>query len=470
MKEIPPELSHLEVQPQYVWPIWLRPLIISLCIMVPVMLGVIAWNIVIPPPPEPVVSEPVATPVVEQVTEALPTQFYSNKANLSFRIPAGWREIKVDDVVLPVGISNPRFLFLHEQLGCVIAGGDFDRGAADYVQTSFGGRVFSPISQFDGDWYTNQAYHAEPIQFSNHSRQYLAYEIRQTYNLDNVDIFLWQKNNTAVPDLCNQAFELVLESTQHHFSLLVLQNYYSGTMYIRTTNIGTASAETRLLFSKGDDGNTYEIVELPPGTGHGGQVFVREGNLYALSEFYGIDEQSHAGVIFIDPMRSTYEEIPLAPGGERVIAQYVTADTLYFLSASSSGFCTGYRESCLTDLYAFDFETSERRLLSSSITSAQLSGFDKNTGTLYLQRGWGDAGCLTNEVVAYQERIGLFANALSFTGCVDDPAFSSYEADFQQLSRRFDVPKSAVINYQAGTLVSSDVELPYTYSTFYFVQ
>lgn len=469
MNEISPEPIQAPTTQKIGWHFWAKLFLGVVCLIGTISISAYLWIGAQLPAwltaPEPNVNEEQT-----QTPQSIPTQFYSNKTNITFTIPAGWREVDPATVTNIVGFSNPQFMFLQEELGCIIAAGKFDMNAANYKQTSFGSRVSEEIFLFGGDWYTNQAYHKEPIIFSEDTRQYRAYELRTARDRNDVDLLLWQRDNASVPDVCNRDYESLLQTTQLHFSPFTLKDYDTGTLFLRTENPGTNMVETRLLYTDNEDKNTYEIVKLPPGTGHGGKVFIRNGALYALSELDDPEVQTAKSIVKIDPVQATVEELPLVTENEKVINHYVTPDTIYFMVASSSAHCMGYRESCQADLYAYDFNSNERKLLTSDITSAQLDGFDKTTGTLYLTRGWGDAGCMSNKIDTYQVNTGIITNIVSFSGCTEDPSYDAYLASTKALYSRFNEERSSGINYNIGSLIPSEQEVSDAYSAYIFVK
>jgi hypothetical protein len=252
MNEITPEPSPVVTARKFGWHFWVKLFLAAVCLVGSLSVGSYLW--VTSQSTDPLNTAGLTTNDENaQSPQTVPTQFYSNNANLTFTIPAGWREIDEASVTAIVGFSNPKFVFLQEELGCIIAAGKFDQSAANYKQTSFGSHVTENFFLFGGDWYTNQGYHKEPIIFSEDVRQYRAYELRRAQNRNDVDLLLWQNENKSVPDVCNRDYELLLQATQYHFSPITLKDYFNGTLFIRTEDPGTDKSETRLLYTDNED-------------------------------------------------------------------------------------------------------------------------------------------------------------------------------------------------------------------------
>ena len=400
--------------------------------------------------------------------------FYSNKANLKFILPDGWMEVSADSVFSPPGIEDHLFVLMQPETGCVISGADFDRGAANYVQTTFGERVFSGISQFDGNWFTNQAFHEKGIEFSQYERQFLSHELRHTYNLSDIDLLLWHNESKPVPVSCDKDFVSFLQSTDYHFLVKQPESYIPGDIYIRAVRPRLGEAETKLLFKSRTDGNTYELSTLGEGI-FSTKAYLVENVLYYLgsdeagSQLYYYDLSQNSGGALFD--RGGFDQNPL------IADFFVTNEHIYYLSGYDDmrRCIDGYHRDCSLTLYRLGrVGVAVSELLASSTPATSFVGYSDDQDALFMYTGYGDAGCVGLQLYIYENNI--MSKGAELSGCIEDMGndipgedFENYEREMSKLKAEVEPPLAKAIYSAYGSYSPSDTEVP-TYYKIYFVE
>tara|TARA_B100000508_G_scaffold36077_1_gene27894 strand:+ start:11901 stop:13484 length:1584 start_codon:yes stop_codon:yes gene_type:complete len=408
--------------------------------------------------------------------------FYSNRVNLKFQLPSGWVEVGENILNLPPGISDTKFVLLQPETGCVIAGGDFDREAADYVQTSFGGRVVGDISQYDGSWFTNQAYHPKAIEFSDNTRQYLSYELRHTYNLDDIDLMLWNSNLSSVRESCNEDFESLLSSISHHYQIGRPETYETVDFFIKGIRYQSGDSLSKLVYKSGIDGNTYEVLTLsakPTNTA----LFFTDGRLYYVGskkQSVGILASSANNQIYYVDL-NTYEQgvvNRLDPITHPLIASlYVVGNDLYYLSGPDDIYrCVdGPSRDCSLALNKIPLDSpADASVLATSTPATSFVGYSSEQDALFMETGYGDAGCVGVQLYIFEN--GGVSTGPELGGCIQnmvdgtsDAGYAEYRSEMDTLEEEVEVPSSNAIYKAYGKYSPSNNEEISSRNTIYFV-
>lgn len=468
-------------------PFWLK---ISLLLLVILLLLLVSWWSSGNPfrgtqavPLEPLApqseSRNAAAPFSPARSQVIPaaevSRYYSNRINVSFSLPPGWREIQMADSELPLGVRDIAVALYNSTMNCVIAAGTFDQRAADYVQTSFGGRVESAVTQFDGSWFTNQAYHEENIFFSDQRRQFLAQELRHTYNLDTADFVLWERSGASVPQSCDSDFVSLLQSIEHHYLPIELEVYDVGDITTRTLISPNELRSAKLLFTDTIDGNTYELADI---SAHGSvsRVFVVGTRLY----FDGVQRDDLGAAVL--PGERTFSvfntesnqlefiERPAVDQNPLVASTYVTADSLYYLSGPTSSLpCVdGPQQGCELQLYRLPLaDPSAYELLATSTAATYIIGYAKDQEALFLQSGYGDAGCVWSTIYVHANK--FTHTAATYGGCVGEAGYAEYEREMMGLMRQVNDVTARAVRFERGAFTASAFSPPGFSSTFVVV-
>jgi len=404
---------------------------------------------------------PPAPPDYVAETEA-PEWFYSNRTNVRVPIPEGWQQLDVGDVRLPVGVEDPQFVFVDAQAGCAFAAATFNRSGGDYAQTSFAQRLFTDGMQFDGNWFTDQSYHEQSIEFSDHDRQYLSHELLVYQNLDTAEFMLWQLERNAVPNSCVGDVRSVITSLAPHFLERPLESYHTGEISTRRVRLGEArtSPVTELLFTDRNNGNTYRLQTLPNPVGQH-RLFLVDDSLY----FMGATQAAtplNQGVPSIYRYELSSDTLTESFRAERddapVIGSYYVADEwFYYLSGpTSSARCLDKPiGGCGFDLYRAPLDSLfDIELVATNTDAATILGYDAELDTLYLANGYGDAGCVTREILVFDGE--AVTSAATLGGCVGDPGYAEYETEINTLHASFEARTADAVSHRYGEYAVSD--------------
>ena len=392
--------------------------------------------------------------------------YYSNKLNLSFYIPDGWEIVPGADVKAPAAISDIKLSLREPGSGCVIAFADLDLDNHDYVQTSFGARVSSNVSQYGGNWYTNQAFYESEISFSGDDRQYLAHEVLSDY-LGGHSSLLWQEDNDPVSANCVKAYEGLVASSNYHYMEYSHTGYIDGLISVSRSYAGRDSGledTLRLVFSVEDsftlnNGNIYEIIEMPWSV-NGSRIFV-DGLAF---NFYSSDEDG--GIVFnkYDLEKGYVEEIFEHPeGGDSYVVDYIFTSNgeVYYLAGSDGNYACmdGYKSVCSLTLYKFSPSESGKPVpLVSSVKATKIFGVAED-GTIHMARGYGDAGCVSATFSSYKD--GEYQEGEGLGGCV---GLNGPDEGYVEYHKRLDLIKDSITSDYTKMLFYQNSKLTATTS------
>ena len=407
-----------------------------------------------------------------------PKFFSSNIKNTSFTIPAGWEEVQLSTVALPLGAENVWYIITQPETGCMIASGDFsyqnpgyendESNLPVYRHISFADRIYSDKDQYDGRWLVLASKSSEsdvPDPFTD-VRKYLSGEIR-----DSRSFFLWQRDGNFVPDSCNEALNFLLRTIDYYYEPITLTENSKGEVWGMThlDNVGSHEAIKILLFTQ-PSGETYKILDLPSGVSYSGLVLDNRKIIFTVNNYE--NEQLKSLIITLDPISKSIETLlDLELGGGYISSTFLLKDNIFYLQGDKEyAWCLDRYGECKADLYSLNVYGGEPILIQKDVLGGSIMGFSPEENSLYLSRGKGDAGWVHRKINRYDFNLGVEIFVFEGGGMEGEPGLKEMVDTVNKIQGKLKIyqkTESAYLN--SGKLLPSDFETDSSHS-FYFVE
>ena len=283
-----------------------------------VALGVGGYFVVTKKPNEARQQTATSTPAEEISIKGSRQQSYqSNVENIRFSIPYGWSISEGYNPPLPAGLENPTVSLVKANSTCVISKASPSENFRDLNKdVSFGERVYSQYSQFDGYWYVSSTSESSKYSFSWHTRQPLPGEFRQAYYRYG-NFVLFTSDRSIVPKDCESDFNLILTTMEPHFETAQLDLNSKGMLsYERVWDDLNYDERNKsyehLVFIPDGSKEKREIMKIPETINK--NIYVHKGKLYAAENSYQPGEGGRGGylnsaIYVIDPFSKQVGQI-----------------------------------------------------------------------------------------------------------------------------------------------------------------
>jgi hypothetical protein len=344
-------------------------------------------------------------------------EFIYREGNFSLTVPMGWHAVDPESLSLPEDFEGLRFAFTQDSTACVIGYVDMPMAAFEkYEQTTPGERVFpDENTQIDSWWWVhpNKVWPLPKAQFEGRLPypgevlvSHYALGPYRAYGPDDPlrALVLFRGQGNTVPQSCTTDFVTFLKSLKPHYEKIVLTNASAGDLLL------SSDPYYHVLFKPDTEKVFYEVYEgdiagyenAP--TLHNGLIYYATDAVHRFNIFTTIDD--------IVPGTRT-------PQDTLVLDFYLTDDKVFYL-AGTERLC-GW---CNTKLYVSHLDTGEQELLLDGPEGGAISGFDSETGHIYLSAGYGDAGCFSEAVTTYSTKEKKVVSVRDFGACSDEPWYA----------------------------------------------
>lgn len=375
------------------------------------------------------------------------TGFASEAENIRFYLPKGWSEVEFKTLSYTNRLEDIRFAFKKDNSGCVIAYAPAfsEEEWQSITQVSFGNRVFSKDWQFDSNWYVfkDSASTESGVSFSDYKRQPLKEDFRfsQLDRRGQVGFFLFTDNRTPVPEECSIDMNGLLTSVTRYYTPITLNEFSDGLLWVRNEwhdiQRGAKDTDTGalyLLFTPHGENKNYEVLQLDAWA----DVFlVLENKLYSINNQQNAEGSIRSAIMFADPFTGETGTID----GTILVNRYLLSlyplngEIYYLASTKDSVYCLDSLRGCYTDLYKVHPLSGVPQLLANDVLGRTILGYNKSENTLYLQDGYGDAGCFSSRFSRYvigggEEFIGEFG------GCFDEEGYNDTQHAIDEIYKR----------------------------------
>ncbi len=354
--------------------------------------------------------------------------------NFSFDPLPSWELAHQEKTTLPPDIGTPYFIFKRKDMACTflytrIAVPDFRK----YTQTSFATRVFTDKGdQLDASWYVNTS--TTPNTQFQENHQPIHGEIRiNHYPIFGNDydesymraFFLFASNGETVSDICDSEFSQMLRTLRPTYDKVPNLSNANGSLYLKSINGETKEKNhnIHLLFSH-QASIPQQVMTLHSGY----QTTFFKNHLYDAYE---------GNIWIIDPFANTETSITKNPNipNEEISDFFISNDQLYYLAGTP---CDGPGP-CNLNLFSVSLNGGIPQLLAQHVAARSILGYSSAEDKLYLEGGYGDAGCFNQEFYQYTPKNREIRLIYSYAGCegVINPAADKMTKEIHALENRF---------------------------------
>lgn len=362
-----------------------------------------------------------------------PGVFTYAPGNLSLHIPSDWTFIDANDSNPPSDLGEVEFAIQKNGTTCVLAYMKINKNRHEYrQQSSFADRVFVGQGQIHSSWYVRNDSLPENFEFQWDGHQSLPGEVRLdlTSNIfesghkdERMSGFaLFARDGGTVPDQCSYETSRILETLKSSYQKTTLSNESEGYFIARiddSTGDTYAGREHKAGFQSDADHILYEVFV-------GGVADGRHATLYNNFLYYTKDANLYVQDIFSKAESRIVGSFTM---NEDVINDFVISQgTIYYLLGPACEYmnCDDPKK-----LYSVPVVGGVSDLLYDSFVGGGILGVDENTRTLYVLSSWGDAGCFSARITAFDLDTKQVKDTISGGECadgLDDTAYLAEEA------------------------------------------
>lgn len=353
------------------------------------------------------------------------------ESNFEMNVAEGWSESSVS--MAPAQIPGALFQLDDSNSSCSIQyvrARVSDLAIPPLVQVSFGERFSTAdgSTQFDPSWWVHQNLAPDSLTFSDFARQPVSGEILMLSNYEDMDensdyrrVFaLFDRDGGTVAEGCVDDFYAMISSMTFAFDPVDLDSSSEGILYARISH----PDPIRLLF-RSEDGISRQVDQLPDGDFSA--LSVRGGMFYYITE-RGIASRN----IFTDERSSLF----VAPEGEHVVDFLMSDDSVFVMTTpvSSGMHCVDGR-ACTVRFHRITGSGAQR--LPGEAYARVIVGYAATENALYVQSGYGDAGCFSAIISKYDITTGSAIEVVNTAACADESVYEDAVADVEAVTDRF---------------------------------
>ncbi|MBV9159362.1 MAG: hypothetical protein JO019_02065 [Candidatus Kaiserbacteria bacterium] len=354
--------------------------------------------------------------------------------NMQISIPQGWESVPPTAVKPAEGFGTPLFAIRRADGACTIAyiNEPIDRfNIPPLAQVSFGTRTFTANNQqFDPGWWVLASKAPAGLKFSDDTRQSIAGAMLIAQNFSDNDptnkkwraFVLYNEAGGIVDQSCDADYYVTLASLRPYFENTSLTSASDGTLFAQAAN--RPLGKTLLLFI-GADG-----IPRTVGSFQSNGEYIRPV-IYKDKIYYVRDNTLFALDLFSDT-ESAVDSVPQTVG---TVVDFLIVKNTVFLLAAPGPACTDTGK-CQSVLYRGTLaSTGVEKVVEAE--SSSIAGYDQAENTIYLDSGYGDAGCFWNTV----RRVDLTARTVSIaqnaSACAEEPGYDSAVKSINAITDRF---------------------------------
>lgn len=364
-----------------------------------------------------------------------PGVFTFAPGNFSLHVPSDWTFVDSKDINAPKDLGEIQFALQKNGSQCVLAYMKINTDWHEHrQQSSFADRVFVGQSQIDSSWYVRKDSLPDGFEFLWDGHQSLPGEVRVDFVSDLFEtghkderisgFALFARDGGTVPDQCSYETSRILETLMSSYQKTTLSNESEGYFIARiddSTGDTYAGREHKAGFQSGADHMLYEVFV-------GGVADGRHATLYNNFLYYTKDANLYVQDVF---SRAESRIVGSFTMNEDVINDFVISQgTIYYLLGSECEYmnCDEPKK-----LYRVPIVGGVSDLLYESFVGGNILGVDENTRTLYVEHGWGDAGCFSADITAFDIDTKEVKETISGGECADALDNSAYYAEQARL-------------------------------------
>jgi hypothetical protein len=403
-------------------------------------------------------------PTKKEVADApvLPSmkgEFVFEPANISFTLPEGWRSVPLSDAPALEGFSTSQFALAKESDGCFLVYYDQQIDRDLYAQTGFGERTFAGPLQFDNQWYAPQEVLPEDFTFTQTPQRFK----REIYTLGihsstptfkiAPQLILFEQEGNVIPDTCIADMKPLTESWKPYFAGATLDSKSTGYIYAGYQP-GGADTGVAHIFFKSDTGNAPQVLSQAPAPRWRDMTFRADGTIEGVTE------------------RGTLSRFNVFSGATSNSPQLISSGVVLthyrhgareWVLATADMACLD-KGNCLSTLYIKNDSGQFTPVTGGKMQGpTRIVGYIPEKKHVVLRSGFGDAGCISEQLYIYDETKKSMTKGAGYGGCIGADESIPYAAD----KARFDAVveaagverKSTLLRVEKGMLTTADAEL-----------
>lgn len=364
-----------------------------------------------------------------------PGVFTYAPGNFSLHIPSDWTFVDGKDINAPKDLGEIQFALQKNGSQCVLAYMKLNENWGDYrEQSSFADRVFAGQAQIDSSWWIRSDSLPDGFEFLWEGHQSLPGEVRldpffyvlQSGRTDARENYfaLFAQDGGTVPDQCSYEMSRILETLKGSYQKTTLTNTSTGYLL---GQISDSTPETykakqqRAGFQSSTDGVLYELFL-------GGIAEGQNVTLYNNFLYYTKDANLYVQDVFSKAESRIVGSFTM--NGDVINDFVISEGTIYYLLGPSCEYmnCDDPKK-----LYSVPVVGGVSDLLYESFVGGGIIGVDENTRTLYVEQGWGDAGCFSSTITAFDLTKKEVSDSISGGECAGDGDNTAYYAELARL-------------------------------------
>lgn len=386
-------------------------------------------------------------------------EFVFEPANISFTLPEGWRTVPLSDAPQLEGFSTSQFALAKESEGCYLVFYDQEIDRDVYAQTGFGERTFAGSLQFDNQWYAPQEVLPEDFTFTETPQRFG----REIYTLGihastptfkiSPQLILFQQEGKVIPDTCIADMKPLTESWKPYFAGATLDGKSTGHIYAGYQP-GSAGTGVAHIFFASDTGSAPQVLSQAPAPRWRDMTFRADGTIEGVTERGTLSR--------FNVFTGATSNSPQLISSGAVLMHYRHGAREWVLAAADIA-CLD-KGNCLSTLYTKN-DTGQFTPVSGGKTQgpARIMGYIPEKKQLVLWSGFGDAGCITEQLYIYDEAKKSTTKSVGYGGCMDAQEHVPYAAEkakYDAVVEAAGLPrKSTLLRVEKGMLTIADATL-----------
>lgn len=383
--------------------------------------------------------------------------------NFSMKILDGWKAIDKKDISPPKDFSGIEFAYNKTGTECVF--GYFRTASSSlqkYEQANFATRVFTTKDnyQLDASWYIHKTELPQNHTFNWDDETPAQNGIRINsfpifYNsADKNYIYtfvLFSNDRGTVSTECDFEFSAMLATLSSEYKAGSINKNDTGVAYIASDRL---EKESYLFFEPESDGIARKIMPLRLT-----QPSVYKGELYFIDLQGYVNNEGSGNLLTFDLI--TEQETPVITMDStdgKIINNYYFSDNdkIYYLYGVN---CKYYLPQCKLQLYEFDRNIKQAKLLAENIPYGNINGLDRVTDKLYMSHSDGDAGCFWIQLGIFDLKTNKFVEETDYSGCFQN-APPEEPASLDLFNERIKQFSDDSTSYDVIPIVNGKIQIP----------
>lgn len=325
--------------------------------------------------------------------------------NIEFVLPnRDWQIKESENISNFPDMLQSRLLLLNQRLNCGVAFIDQRQIFGTYQQVSFAERILTlDHAQLDGSYYVPEK---SGITEFRDVRTPTVGEVRRYHYYwreghQPNEILIYALDGSVISPECDNEASIILRSLVARYDETEINSSSNGQLFIQKGG---------MYFKDSDDGIVKKIFN--PGIFYQTLIFHND-QLFANTE---------TGVQIIDfKNKQTINTMGKKLSDTDTIYGFYVADNKVYYQMGPSACIQEITTGCPASLYEYDVNTGQVYVLLEEITHNHFRGISPGTNTLYMEQGYGDAGCLIlADIIGYDLEQKRIVDEKNFSGCIID--------------------------------------------------